>query len=773
MTFAIIVGILILLALAIAGAVFIKRSTIRKLLGRSLQLRLLSVRLPQKFESQKDFKEEVNLSSQLLSILAGLKQPFVLELAVPTIGEEIHFYLAVPQDAIQFVSRQIQGLWGEAQVEPTDDYTIFSSRGAADAAYLKQKESSVIPIRGFVEANTDTFLPILSSFTKVEAIGEGMSLQIIAKPAPQSAKKNIASYINKLRQGVPLKDVLKGKELAKPKKGEEPPPRVVEEEAVKMLTGKISKPLFSVNVRLVSAAQTPFRAGELLEGLAGSFNQFAAPGYNEFKITRPRNPRELIYKYIFREFDANNAMVLGADELASIYHLPTSTTNIPKIKWLKAREAPPPPNLSSAGTILGNSAFRNEIRPVRITDEDRRRHIYTIGQTGTGKTTLLLNMAIQDIQAGKGIAVLDPHGDLIDDILGLIPENRQQDVIVFDPGDINRPVGLNMLEYDATHPEQKTFVVNEMQSIFNKLFTAETMGPMFEQYMRNALLLLMEDIHNPSTLMEVPRVFTDAEFRKDKVARTLNPVVVDFWEKEAVKAGGEASLANITPYITSKFNNFIANDFVRPIIGQVRSSFKFRNIMDEGKILLVNLSKGKIGDINAGLLGMIIVGKLLMAAFSRVDVPQEQRRDFNLYIDEFQNFTTDSISTILSEARKYRLNLVIAHQFIAQLDEKISDAVFGNVGSMIVFRVGADDAEFLVKQFEPIFTQNDLMNIDNFNAYLKLLINGETSKPFNIRLLPKPKGDEQLKSALREFSRQKYGRSREEVELDIMKRLRA
>jgi len=311
-----------------------------------------------------------------------------------------------------------------------------------------------------------------------------------------------------------------------------------------------------------------------------------------------------------------------------------------------------------------------------------------------------------------------------------------------------------------------------MQSIFNKLFTAETMGPMFEQYMRNALLLLMEDIHTPSTLMDVPRVFTDAAYRKDKLARITNPTVIDFWEKEAVKAGGEASLANMTPYITSKFNNFISNDYVRPIIGQARSSFNFRKVMDEGKILLINLSKGRIGDINSGLLGMIIVGKLLMAALSRVDVPQEQRRDFNLYIDEFQNFTTDSISTILSEARKYRLNLVIAHQFIAQLTENIKDAVFGNVGSMIVFRVGADDADYLVKQFEPVFSKNDLINIDNFNAYAKLLINGATSKPFNIRTIAPPVSNEQLKASLKEYSRQRYGGNREEVEREILSRLR-
>ena len=469
-------------------------------------------------------------------------------------------------------------------------------------------------------------------------------------------------------------------------------------------------------------------------------------------------------------------MILSSEEIASFYHLPISQTETPRIKWLKSKEAFPPSDLPAKGTLLGKSAFRGDIKPVYVTDEDRRRHIYMIGQTGTGKSTLLGNLIIEDIESGKGAAIIDPHGGLVESVLGHIPNERLDDLIYFDPGDLSRPIGLNMLDFNFNRPEEKTFIVNEMQSIFNKLFIAETMGPMFEQYMRNALLLLMEDMPNEAaTLIEVPRVFTDVEYRRKKLSRIQNPVVVDFWEKEAIKAGGEASLANMTPYITSKFNNFIANDYMRPIIGQPKSAFNFRAAMDEGKILLINLSKGRIGDINAGLLGMIFTGKILMAALSRVDIPDEkQRRDFYLYIDEFQNFTTDSIATILSEARKYRLSLTIAHQFIAQLEEKIRDSVFGNVGSQIVFRVGVQDAEFLVKQFEPVFDMNDLINIDNLNAYAKILINGQTSKPFNIKIETTSwaGGDHELAEKLKEYSRMKYGRDRQEIEEGIYKRLR-
>lgn len=749
---------------------------------KTLRLRLLSVRLGQKMDERekKDMMQEINFSSQLFGLFSGLRIPFSLETAVHNVGEDIHFYIAVPEESIEFAAKQIQGLWPDAQVGKCDDYTIFNSQGSVKAAFLKLKQHYATSVRTFAEANIDTFLPLLSNFSKVEMAGEGMAIQILVRPAHESARKSISDYIGRLKKGETLGDIFQPKLLSKilpkapPKPDEKPAPIVIDEEAIKLLNQKVAKPLFEVNVRLIASAPSAYRAEELLYALTGSFNQFAAPLRNEFKVSEPRNPKDLVFKFVFREFDDGQSMILNADELASIWHLPTSLTEIPGLKWVRSKEAAPPPSvLPDRGMLIGESLFRGESRPIFITDEDRRRHLYVVGQTGTGKSTALFNMVAGDIKSGKGVAVVDPHGDLIEHLLGLIPEERLKDVVVFDPGDLQYPLGLNMLEYDANRPEEKTFIVNEMQSIFNKLFNPETMGPMFEQYMRNALLLLMDDPNEHATIMEVPRVFTDVDYRKRLLRKATNPTVIDFWEKEAIKAGGEASLANMTPYITSKFNNFTSNDYIRPIIGQPSSSLNFRKIMDEGKILLVNLSKGKIGDINAGLLGMVVVGKLLLAALSRVDTAQEERKDFTLYIDEFQNFTTDSISTILSEARKYRLNLVIAHQFIGQLTEKIRDAVFGNVGSQIVFRVGAEDAEFLVKQFEPVFTKNDLLNIDNFNAYAKLLINGQTAKPFNIHIFRPAQGNSSMIQIVKDLSRAAYGRNRQAVELDILKRLRA
>ena len=770
----------------VVGGIFWIRYQRKQRLARDLRLRLLQVRLSSHDVSeqegegkQRDPLEEIAKSMQLFGVLARADASIVFEVAVHNVGEEIVFYIGVPMETLEFTIRQIQGIWPDAQVDPVaDDYTIFNPQGSVKMVTLKLKEHYALPIRTYREATVDTFGPILGNFAKLNAVGEGLALQLIVRRAHSGLRKEIIQFVYELKKGKKLSKLfhtsLKDMLFPRSKSGDKdkPEPTIVDEEAVKALESKVAQPLLAVNVRLVASAPTPYRAGELLDGLAGSFSAFTAPLRNDVKVVQLGESRSALMQFIFREYDRGQELILNAEEAGSLFHFPISTTDIPRVKSTKAREAQPPINLPKAGTLIGESVYRGEVRPVFIGEEDRRRHVYVIGQTGTGKSNTLTNMMTADIMAGKGAALIDPHGELVDSVLANIPKSRYRDVIIFDPSDRMYPLGLNMLEYDHERPEQKTFIVNEMQSIFNKLFDQATMGPMFEQYMRNALLLLMEDTENPATLMEVPRVFTDAEFRERKLAVAKNPVVIDFWTKEATKVGGEASLANMTPYITSKFGNFIANDYMRPIIGQQQSAFNFRKCMDEGKILLVNLSKGRIGDINANLLGMVTIGKLLMAALSRVDMPQEQRKDFNLYIDEFQNFATDSIATILSEARKYRLNLVIAHQFIAQLEENIRDAVFGNVGSMLIYRVGADDAEFLEKQFLPTFSKSDLMNIDNFNAYAKLLIGGQVAKPFNIRMIKAPSGDVAVRDNLKELSRRVYGKERYVVEEEILKRLR-
>ncbi len=758
----------------------------RKIDSLNLKLLLVAVPRPEVVEGNQNQLEPIAATEQLIAALAGVNRSFVFEVVVQNAGEEILFYLAVPRSQLTSAKTQIEGLFPRAEVTEIPDYTIFHSDGGSAAAHLTLTEHEALPLRTYKEAGVDTFAAIINTLSHLRESGDGATVQLVITPTESSVKKSLAKLVEKLKQGESFSSLVKkgslslealAKALTDDKsktKKDKPENKITDEEAVKALSLKMAKPLFKVNVRVVTASDTTAAAEDLLLAIAGQFNQFAAPYRNNFKLVKSRRPKKLLYQYIFREFDPKQAFTLNAEEIASIFHLPTATTAGPRINWLNTKEAPPPPDLPQMGTLIAESIFRGASKPVYLSDADRRRHLYLIGQTGTGKSLSMLNMISQDLLNNKGLCLIDPHGDLVDAVLERVPKNRIDDVIVFNPGDLARPLGLNMLEYNFDRPEEKTFIVNEIQSIFNQLFDKETMGPMFEQYMRNALLLLMEDAKNePATLMEVSRLFTDPDFRNRKLARITNPSVIDFWTKEASKTSGEQGLANMTPYITSKFGNFVSNDYMRPIIGQPQSAFNFRTVMDDGKILLVNLAKGKIGDINSGLLGMIVTGRLLLAALSRSDIPENDRRDFNLYIDEFQNYTTDSISTILSEARKYRLNLTIAHQFIAQLKDNIRESVFGNVGSIISFRVGTPDTEVLLKQFGAVFTSHDLVNNENRHGFARILINGEPSTPFSIQVpLPKP-GSVEVKDKLKELSRLTYGRDLTKIEGDILTRLRS
>jgi len=767
------------------GVYFFSRGALKRKLAEELELKLFLIRFPRANREGKELGKEIALTEQLIMALASFKKPFVFEVAVPYIGEEIHFYVAVPGNMSDAFVKQIQSIWNDSDVMPVDDYNIFNYQGAVSGARIQQREFLGLPLRTYVESNSDSFLPMLGGFSKIREIGEGGAIQYVIRPAPKSFSKEVKRVLDEVKKGKALKDAIKDPVLQETvrafysvikgeKQDEKKEEKIIDQNVEKALEAKLSKQFFEVNIRVLASAPSEFQSGAILEGLTAGFSQFESHGRNELKVTKPRKMRDFVSQFSFREFDEREALILNSEEFVSLFHFPTSFTEIPKIKQIKFKEVAPPAYLPKEGIALGESRYRGESRPVRVTKEDRRRHIYIIGQTGTGKSVLLNNLASQDIKMGEGLCVIDPNGDLFSDILHKIDAKRIKDVIVFDPSDLTRPLGLNMFEYDSAFPEQKTFIVNEMLNIFDTLYDLKTTGgPMFEQYMRNSLLLLMDDPSDGFTILEVPRVLADDTFRKKLLAKCKNIIVKDFWEKEAEKAGGEAALANMVPYITSKFNTFIANDYIRPIIAQSKSTLNFRKIMDEGKILLVNLSKGRIGELNAGLLGMIIVGKLTLAAFSRDNIPVEERRDFYLYIDEFQNFTTPSISTILSEARKYRLCLTVAHQFIAQLKENIRNAIFGNVGSIVAFRVGPNDAEFLKKQFEPIFDEYNLVNIDNLNAHVKLMITNQVTSPFIVSVPLPEHGEKDNIEIAKEFSRLTYGKPREEIENEIYARLRS
>ena len=394
-----------------------------------------------------------------------------------------------------------------------------------------------------------------------------------------------------------------------------------------------------------------------------------------------------------------------------------------------------------------------------------------IGRSGSGKSVLIANAAIQDIKNGEGVGVIDPHGDLIDAILDHIPKERVDDVIYFCPGDVDRPIGLNMLEYHTE--EQMDFVVQEMIQIFYKLFPPEMIGPMFEHNMRNVMLTLMADKEHPGTIADIPRMFTDKEFQQYKLQFVTDPIVRAFWEKEMAQTT-DFHKSEMLGYLISKVGRFVENEMMRNIIGQPRSGFDIRDVMDKKKILLINLSKGRTGEVNSNLLGLILVAKLQMAALSRADLPEKERHDFYLYIDEFQNFVTDSIATILSEARKYRLCLTVAHQYVSQLvsnnDTKIRDAVFGNVGTIISYRIGVEDAEIFAKEYAPVFNEYDVINVGKYTVYIKLLIDNTAARPFDMKTYPPEEGNRELTQAMKDLSRLKYGKDRRTIEQEILHR---
>lgn len=749
---------------------------------KSLNQKIIQIRIPRTGSEEKgDPLKEINLSEQLFSSLSSINEPFIFEIAVKNVGEEICFYLTIPRAHVDFAKRTIQGLFLDARVEETSDYTIFQPHGLAVAGYLSTDKSYLLPINTYSEVQADVFGPILSTLSRVRETDEGVAIQLVVAPADPGIKKNVTFSLEQLKKGEKFSKLATAsdfniKEIYRiiTKNGEEEKKDIqLDEDMIKAVGLKLAKPLFSVNVRIITSSGDKDRAEDLFLSISSSLTKFSSPIRNSFKVIKPKNIRSLIFNYVFREIDRKQTMVLNTEEIASIFHLPTATSDVPNVSWLRSKEAAPPEIIPTNGLKIGQSIFRGSVKDIRVTDDDRRRHLYIVGQTGTGKSVLIQNLAMQDMADKKGFCIIDPHGELVDKVLTFVPKHRIDDVIIFDPGDRERPLGLNMLEYDFNKPEEKTFIINEFLAIFNQLFDKAALGPMFERYMRGALNLLMDDMANePATIVDIPRVFTDDAFRQRKIARSKNQQVIDFWTKEVPKTSGDQSLGNFAPYISSKFDGFNSNDYIRPIIGQAKSSFDFRQAMDEGKIILVNLSKGKIGDISSSLLGMVIVGKILKAALSRVDINEKERKDFYLYIDEFQNYTTDSIATILSEARKYRLNLIVAHQFIAQLKDNIREAVFGNVGNMVSFRVGVEDAEYLVKHFGPVFNEKDLISIENLNAYSKILVNGQPSTPFNMKITWATGGAEAVKDGLKELSRLRYGQDLAQIEEDIQARLR-
>jgi hypothetical protein len=781
---------------------------------QALRMTLYEIALPEPKNAEpnvrtKTLKELISAMEQfysgLLSVgdaVSGESHHFALELAVPADSPELQFYAAVPNSKRNLFEKQLLAVFPDAHLVPQPyDYNVFARGGTSLASVAHFTDNPVLPLKDYTDFDQDPLNAILNAFAKIEHIGEGAALQIIIEPRGDRHVKHYRKILQALRKGEKKSSAFSTPETAfgefardigktlfssKPKdveKAKQAETRQVEANKIyiEQVEKKIASPIVGATIRLVVSSGNERTAEQILGDLEASFNQFGNTQGNQLKFVRAEghHAQEEFDNFSFRLSGAD-ALPLSLRELTTIYHFPPSgIESSPHLKQSRFTHAPAPLEIGFqtgqapvGSVLLGINTYRGQETRVYLDPEDRLRHLYIIGQTGTGKTGLMKSMIIQDIMNGEGCCFIDPHGSDILDILAAVPPERYKDVIYFDPADLSRPFSLNFLEYNISRPEQKTFIVNELLMIFRRLYgdVPESMGPAFEQYFRNATQLVMEDPASGSTILDIARVLSNSEFRREKLAKSMNPIVNQFWNDIASKAGGDASLENIVPYITNKFDDFTANDFIRPIVGQQESSFKFREVMDTKKILLINLSKGRLGEKNANLLGLIIVGKLFMAALSRADNPRAPYPPFYLYIDEFQNVTTDSIPGILSEARKYKLALTVAHQFLKQIEEKTRDAVFGNVGNMAVFRVGEEDAEFFAKQFAPVFEALDFVNIETRNAYAKILAAGIPQKPFDMRTPDLPALNHAQVEDLVHLSSLTYGRDRATVENMIRER---
>jgi hypothetical protein len=533
------------------------------------------------------------------------------------------------------------------------------------------------------------------------------------------------------------------------------------------IEAKLSKMGFETVVKLGVASVDQATASTHLKSLGAAFKQFGTSNLNSFAEAGSAS-----FEYFqSREFNDSNSFILSTDELASIFHLPSASVETPSISWSLARRGEPPINLPVENcTYMGKTTFRDRqvmfgIKNDSVKSEDRCRHTYLVGKTGTGKSTIFKNMIIQDMKNGYGVGVMDPHGELVDHILKNVPADRAEDVVLLDPSDFEFPVGLNLLE--CSDQGQKNLMASGLLSVFKKHF-GFSWGPRLEYLLNNAILTLLEV--PGTTMLGVVRILADDNYRKYILHKVKDPVMLDFWEKEFKGMKGNQSLISeaLSP-IQNKVGRFLSSSTIRNLLGQRTSTINLADIMDNKKILLMNLAKGKIGEDNSNLLGSLLVARLFFTIMQRVNVPWEKRTPFYLYVDEFQNFASESFANILSEARKYRLALHLTHQYTAQIPEEMQMAIFGNVGTIIALTLGAQDAKVLAPEFAPVFTENDLINLEAHHFYIKLIIDGMTSAPFSGVSLAPPSASEGtgLQERIVEMSRERYAKPLGEIEEKI------
>ncbi len=734
---------------------------------------------------------------------------------IANIGGSIKFYVWMPRRLRNFIEGQLYAQYPDIEIEEVEDYSVVRDEESLPKVAmldLKFHDPDVYPIKRYEQFEdklnrvpVDPLAGMCSSLSKLQDGTEQAWIQIVAMPLRDKWRTVYSRCLNIVNKGLFLNVQALQNRYIKAYTTRKTWPKVVffplyfyfwmrgllssskssglvlgggergiqtqnlddeirtqhnRETSLEAAMDKVNKLLFDVSIRV---AYVPTPAGvpgaEIkLREIAGSFKQFNLPNLNGFEIKRiytVKNPHE------YTERQINHGMVMSIEELATVYHFPHESVKTPNIHKVRSKKLEPPLNLPTDGTTIGETNFRDTKRVFGISDDDRRRHFYIIGKTGMGKSTLLENMIFSDIERGAGVAVVDPHGDLADAVLRFVPANRTNDVILFDPTDRDFPVGFNMLE--NKDDGLNAIVASGLVGVFKKLY-AHSWGPRLEHILRNTVMALLE--YPGTTMLGIPRMLTDDKFRKQVVKKIEDPLVKQFWEKEFGSWNDKQKTEAVAP-ILNKVGQFLSSPDVRNILGQVKSSIDFRFAMDKGKIVIINLSKGKLGEDNSSLLGSMIITKFQLDAMSRADISSEKRKDFYLYVDEFQNFATDAFANILSEARKYKLNLIMANQYIAQMPEEVRDAVFGNVGSLLSMQVGFDDADYLVGQYGEEVEANDLVSLNKYTAYMRLLVDGMPTPTFSLATLPPPKLPDDVEERVEKIvkvARERYATPREDVE---------
>ncbi|MGC1176835.1 MAG: DUF87 domain-containing protein [Candidatus Saccharimonadales bacterium] len=690
---------------------------------------------------------------------------------IAVLKKRIGFYVCVPQYLKSFVEEQIYAQYPSVQISEVPDYSQLSDNPQTSAlvADMRLASNDALPIKTFQSFEVDPLAAITATLAKFEEEEEAW-VQLVIQPATKNWHKKSERYIGGLRSGSKsTTSGLLGALWSPPdhKGGEAIKLTEYEQARASGAEEKSHKLAFEASLRIVYKGNVPSHQAKLrLQSIVASYKQFNTTYMNGFKEARVSEDALHLARYHERKLDAKPS-VLNIEEIATLYHLPHTNVETPYILWALSQTAEPPANLplvtegnQAEISPIAAATFRGHNAAFGLPRSDRGRHLYILGQTGVGKSGLLELMTISDIHSPYGFAVIDPHGDYALSTLRRIPASRAQDVIYFNPADVEFPIAFNPME--VTDPKLRTHTVSELIGVLKRMF--ESWGPRLEYILRYSLLALLE--YPEATMLDITRILTDKTFRKEVIAYVQDPVVRNFWNVEFTSWNDKFAAEAVAP-VLNKVGAFTANPIVRNIIGQPKSSFNIRQIMDERKILIVNLSRGLVGEDNAALLGALLVTKIQLASMSRADIPVSERIPFYLYVDEFQHFATDSFATILSEARKYALNLTVANQYIAQMSQEVKDAVFGNVGSMIAFRMGADDARGMLRYFEPRFEEYDLVHMHNRHFVINMTIGGEKTPAFSAFTLDLPPQQFDETDNIIQHSRANYALHRSGVEAYI------